>query len=109
MEKLPPEHYSTSLKMSWLGIPNQLLCHQTPKYRLLDSCDIPKEDAEGCLDLHIIWWPENKDFPEVKQRTSDEKALSRQSDQACLEFCCQTFNDAITLQGISIVYDLDDM
>ena len=98
---------SVSLERPLSGTANQPLCCQTPGNRFLDSCDTPKENAERWLDLHIFWWPENKDFLELKQVASDDTAFPSYLDQACWKFVCQTIDDDIMFHMISNVYDLD--
>ena len=84
------------VERSLLGTANHLLCHQTPRNRLLDSCDTPKESttdwtrtSSGNLKVKIYqnwssWWDS---FPEMSG--------------PCLLEVCQTSDDNIMLQMIS--------
>ena len=58
---------------------NKLLCGQTLGNGLLYSCDTHKENTKSWPDLHIICWPESKDFLKLKQ-TFDEIAFPRHLD-----------------------------
>lgn len=60
----------------------------SPKERLLDPYVACKESAKPWLDLHTNWWPEKKDFQELKPMTAegDENTFPRWLDQACILF-----------------------
>ena len=57
------------------------------------------------MDLHIILWPESKDFLELKQMTFDETISPRYPDQAYWKHH-QTFDDDVTLQMLSNIYNM---
>ena len=52
------------------SVTNQSLCHHTVRSWLLDQRVSSKESPKPWLDLHTIWFPESKDFSELKQTTS---------------------------------------
>lgn len=47
LEKTPSELSSISLERPLSNTANQPLCHQTPRNRLLDSCDTPEESENS--------------------------------------------------------------
>lgn len=81
-EKTPPKEIS-SIPLEGLlsDTANQRLQHQTPKHILLNSLHTPEESTKSWLELHTIWWPESKDFPELKQMAFGETAVPKYLDQ----------------------------
>ena len=89
LEKTHPEGLSsTLLERFLLGVANWPLCYQTPGKRLLSSHDKPKKQ-QILTGLHIIYWLQSRDFPELKQMTSDETTFPRYVDQACWKFAAK--------------------
>ena len=70
LEKTSPELSTTLLDRHISGTANLFLYYQTPKNRLLDSHDKSKESITSWLELYFLWWPENKNFLQLKQMTS---------------------------------------
>lgn len=89
-KRLLQKDSSALLERPLSGTANQHLCCQTLGNRALYSRNTSKESTKSWLDLHTIWWPENKDFLELKQMTSDETTFPRCADQICIPFshCC---------------------
>ena len=85
------------------------MCHQTPRNRLLDSCDTPEESTEPWLNLHVIWWFESKDFIGIKADNIWLDSFSQDILSGLLQLCCQTFDDGIMLQMIPNVYELNNL
>ena len=82
LEKTHPEGLSsTLLERFLLSVANWPFCCQTPGNRLLSSHDTPKKQ-QILTGLHIICWLQSKDFPELKQMTSDETSFPSYTNQA---------------------------
>lgn len=81
------KRYPTKTLFNHIG-KEPTLVPPSPKERLLDAYVASKESAKPWLNLHTNWWPENKDFQELKPMTAkgNENTFPRWLDQACILF-----------------------
>lgn len=55
-----------------------------PNFRLLDSCVTYKENTKPWLDPYTNWWPERKDFQELKPMTAEGDSFPKMAKPVCL-------------------------